>query len=240
MKTCRLGLHLLAVLFFAHLSTPGARGATAPAAPPAAGAAQRASFERLGDLLDRDEVAEGALELAALAAPVNAPAPTPAQEAILQRAVEIGRRHLKRAGESVAERNSARHLLCLARSRFAEKPFDPDGKDGELMDALSTGRSIRAPEVVGPVKAKYTAEAREKRVTGKVILEVVIDPEGCVREARVLAGLPFGLNESALAAVKGWAFEPATFSGKPVKVFLAVTIDFPSGKGEKPVEAGER
>jgi len=223
MKTCRLGLHLLAVLFFVHLSALWAQSAAAPAVPPAA---QRASFERLGDLLDRDEVAEGALELGAL---VNAPAPTPAQAAILQRAVEIGRRHLKREGESVAERNASRHLLCLARSHFAAEVFE----NGKSMSALSTGRSIDSPEVVGQVKPKYTAEAREKRVTGTVIVEIVIDREGCVQEARVLKGLPFGLNESALAAVKGWAFQPATLSGEPVSVYLVVTVNYPWGKGDK-------
>ena len=227
MRPCRLGLPLLAVLFFAHLSALEAKSPAAPTGPPAAGAAQRASFERLGDLLDRDEVAEGALELAAL---VSAPAPTPAQEAILHRAFEIGRRHLKRAGESAAERNAARHLLCLARSRFAEE-IDRDAKDGMIPAPLSTGRSIPPPEIVGQGRSKYTSEARAKRVTGEVILETVIDPEGCVREARVLKGLPFGLNESALAAVKGWAFEPAKLDGTPVRVYLVVKIHYPGGKG---------
>jgi TonB family protein len=235
MRSCRIGLSLLAVLFFAHLSALGAQSAAAPAVPPAARAAQRASFERLGDLLDRDEVAEGALELAAL---VYAPAPTPAQEAILQRAVATGRRHLKRAGESVAERNASRHLLCLARSRFAEE-IDRNAEDGMVESPLSTGRSIRTPEIVGQVRSKYTAEARAKRVTGEVIVETVIDREGCVREARVLKGLPSGLNESALAAVKGWAFEPATLSGKPVRVYLVVKIHFPGGKG-RTVDTSER
>jgi TonB family protein len=235
MRPCRFGLSLLAVLFCAHLSALWARSAAAPAVAPAARAAQRASFERLGDLLDRDEVAEGALDLAAL---MYAPAPTPAQEAILHRAVEIGRRHLKRASESAAERNAARHLLCLARSRFAEE-IDRVAEDGMILSALSTGRSIRTPEIVGQVRSKYTAEARAKRVTGEVIVETVIDREGCVREARVLKGLPFGLNESALAAVKGWAFEPAKLEGKPVRVYLVVKIHYPGGKG-RTVEAGER
>jgi TonB family protein len=233
MKSCRFGLHLLAVLFFAHLSALRAQSATAPTVPPAAGAAQRASFERLGDLLDRDEVAEGALELAALAAPVNAPAPTPAEKAILQRAVAIGRRHLKRADESLAERNAARHLVCLARSHSAEELFDPQGENGKPVAPLSADRVVDRPEIAGRVKPKYTAEAGAKRLTGTVILEIVIDREGCVREARVLKGLPFGLNESALAAVKGWAFEPATLDGKPVRVYYVATVNFLGGKGDK-------
>jgi TonB family protein len=238
MKTCRLGLSLLAILFFANLSALWAQSAAAPAAPPAARAAQRASFERLGDLLDRDEVAEGALELAAL---VNAPAATPAEKAILQRAVAIGRRHLKRADESVAERNAARHLVCLARSYSAEELFDPQGEHGKPVAPLSADRVVDRPEIAGQVRPKYTAEARAKRLTGTVILEIVIDREGCVREARVLKGLPFGLNESALAAVRGWAFQPAALDGEPVRVYFIATVDFLGGKGDKvSMKAGAR
>jgi TonB family protein len=70
-------------------------------------------------------------------------------------------------------------------------------------------------------------------LTGTVILEIVIDREGCVREARVLKGLPSGLNESSLAAVKGWAFRPATLDGEPVRVFFIATVNFLGGQGDK-------
>ena len=108
MRASRFGLSLLALLFFGDLSALRAQSAAAPAVPPAARAAQPASFERLGDLLDQDEVVEGARELTALA---HVPSRTSAQAAIVHRAVEIGRRHLARAEITKSEeRNAARHF----------------------------------------------------------------------------------------------------------------------------------
>lgn len=52
------------------------------------------------------------------------------------------------------------------------------------------------------------------------------DREGCVRDLRTLKGLPLGLEQSALAAVRNWSFEPATLAGSPVKVYYILTINF--------------
>jgi TonB family protein len=57
-----------------------------------------------------------------------------------------------------------------------------------------------------------------------VILEAIIDQEGCVTNAHVLKGLPEGLDKAALTAVKEWVFEPATLGGSPVKVFYTLTV----------------
>ncbi|PYQ26205.1 MAG: hypothetical protein DMF56_25500 [Acidobacteria bacterium] len=59
-----------------------------------------------------------------------------------------------------------------------------------------------------------------------VILEAVIDRNGNVTEARVLKGLPFGLEQSALDAIKKWRFKPGTLNGQPVPVYYNLTINF--------------
>jgi TonB family protein len=234
MRPCRCGLSLLAVLFFANLSTLWARSA---AAPPAARAPQPASFERLGDLLNQGKVVEGARELAAL---IHAPAPTSAQAAILHRAVEIGRRHLAVADARYGEVwDASRELVCLGRSLLSEELPAPLGEDGRPVPPMEIDRDTERPELVGRIKAEYTPEARQKHVVGVVILEIVIDREGCVRNARVLKGKPFGLNESSLAAVKGWSFHPATVQGKPVEVYYRLTMNFQEEEGDKaPAKAG--
>jgi protein TonB len=239
MKARRCGLSLLALLFFGDLTALRAQSAAAPAVPPTARAAQPASFERLGDLLDRDEVVEGARELTALA---HAPARTSAQAAIVHRAVEIGRRHLARADiTKSAERDAARQLVCLGRARFGEELPEPLGADGQPVPPMEIERETERPELVGHVKPEYTPEAREKQVVGVVVVKIVIDREGCVRNAHVRKSLPYGLNESALAAVKSWSFHPATVDGKPVEVYYWLTVNFQqdeSGKG--PAKAGSR
>ena len=59
-----------------------------------------------------------------------------------------------------------------------------------------------------------------------VILQAIIDTDGAVTGIQVLKSLPFGMTESAVAAVGQWRFEPATLNGRPVAVFYNLTINF--------------
>ena len=54
----------------------------------------------------------------------------------------------------------------------------------------------------------------------------VIDEAGDVRCVRPLRGLPLGLTESAMRAVKAWKFEPARIDGKPTRVFYHLSVNF--------------
>jgi TonB family protein len=72
----------------------------------------------------------------------------------------------------------------------------------------------------------YAEEARKKLITGVVIVEAVIDQQGCVTNAHVLKGLPAGLDRAAVRAVMNWVFEPATLEGSPVRVYYTLTVNF--------------
>lgn len=72
----------------------------------------------------------------------------------------------------------------------------------------------------------YTEMARRARIQGVVVLEVVVDEDGRVGEARVLKSLPLGLDRSALDAVGAWRFRPATRNGEPVAVYQILTLTF--------------
>ena len=85
--------------------------------------------------------------------------------------------------------------------------------------------------IVPPVKLyypqpRYTEEGRLSRIQGVVILEAIIDANGDVHDVKVLKGLPMGLSESAIETASQWKFEPATLEGRPVPVFLNLTIRF--------------
>jgi protein TonB len=67
-----------------------------------------------------------------------------------------------------------------------------------------------------PVAPKYTMEARRAEIEGVVRVQVTVDESGHVVSARVVSGLGYGLDESALAAAKATTFDPATQCGKPV------------------------
>jgi protein TonB len=55
---------------------------------------------------------------------------------------------------------------------------------------------------------KYTEEAKLAAVEGTVVLDLVVDADGRVRNVRVVSGLPHGLTEAAIAAAKACRFSP--------------------------------
>ncbi|HEY0782467.1 MAG TPA: energy transducer TonB [Thermoanaerobaculia bacterium] len=91
---------------------------------------------------------------------------------------------------------------------------------------LRVGGDVTRPEKLSGATPTYTDEARAARLQGVVILEAVIDENGNVTDARVLKGLPMGLDDQALTAVRTWNFKPATLAGRPVKVYYVLTVNF--------------
>lgn len=92
--------------------------------------------------------------------------------------------------------------------------------------ALRVGGDVRAPVVIKRVEPMYTEEARQHRISGIVIVEVLIDETGAVRDAVVAKDLPDGLGQAAIDAVKQWEFQPATRNGAPVPVIFNLTVNF--------------
>ncbi len=84
----------------------------------------------------------------------------------------------------------------------------------------------KMPSVAAEVRIPYPPEAREKKIEGKVVMELLIDAEGKVRSATVLSGPGFGLNEAALEAIYRFKFKPAEVDGKPVAVKIPYTYNF--------------
>jgi TonB family protein len=101
--------------------------------------------------------------------------------------------------------------------------------DGSFGDSpLRVGGNVKAPVVINRVEPIFPALAKRAGISGIVILEVIIDRTGVVKDARVLKPLPFGLDQAALDAVKQWTFRPATFHGNAVDVIFNLTINFRS------------
>ena len=58
------------------------------------------------------------------------------------------------------------------------------------------------------VQPAYPDLARRMNIAGTVKIEVVVEPNGTVKDARIVGGHPV-LASSALDAAKKWRFEPA-------------------------------
>lgn len=119
----------------------------------------------------------------------------------------------------LAMRELGDELRQGADSTRGSEPAHPTG-------ARRVGGNVRPPRAIHRVDPQYPPAAREARVQGMVILELIIDESGSVREARILKGLPYGMDQAALDAVRQWRFEPGTQEGRPVAVIFNVTVAF--------------
>jgi TonB family protein len=146
--------------------------------------------------------------------------------------VETARRYLKDAGPEGTSLKEARVLLCRARTYL---PAEPPPEPREDLEPKRVGGEVTRPEIVSSVKPVYTEEARKARTNGTVIVEAIIDEEGCVRNVRALQELPNGMTEAAMEAIRQWVFFPATLGGKPVKVYYVLNINFRVQVDDKPV-----
>jgi TonB family protein len=81
-----------------------------------------------------------------------------------------------------------------------------------------------AREVKSRIAPTYPEIARRMQISGKVRLEVVIAPDGRVKEVHPLGGHPV-LLDAATNAVKGWRFSSGSGEAKQV-----VEIDFKSAE----------
>jgi TonB family protein len=68
------------------------------------------------------------------------------------------------------------------------------------------------------VEAVYPQLARKMNITGTVKLDVVVSPNGTVKEAKVVGGHPV-LAVAALDAVRKWRFEPSAVESSGIVNF---------------------
>jgi protein TonB len=103
-------------------------------------------------------------------------------------------------------------------------PASPAG--GALAGApLRVGGNIKEPRRQNYMPPVYPDAARAANVSGVVILEVTLDPQGSVSDARVLRSVPL-LDQAALDAVRQWTYTPTLLNGAPVSVIMTVTVTF--------------
>jgi len=81
-------------------------------------------------------------------------------------------------------------------------------------------------EVLSKPPVQYTAEARQLKIQGDVVLRVTFLASGQVVVQGVVHGLGHGLDEEARRVAQQIRFRPATRDGRPVDVTTTITITF--------------
>ena len=111
-------------------------------------------------------------------------------------------------------------------------PLETQQETGEEAPVFVTG-DVQKPVKIHEVAPQYTEEARKAGLQGSVILQAIIGKSGEVERVEVLKGLPMGLSEVSVDAVREWRFSPATLDGRPVRVYFNLTINFRLGDKKK-------
>jgi len=106
-----------------------------------------------------------------------------------------------------------------------------DEKMRELKEKLAEsekayGDGDRKAKLIYKVEPEYTADAREKKIAGSVLLGVAIDHDGVPQNPQVKKSLYPSLDQSAIDAVRKWRFEPAIKNGQPVSMYITVEVYF--------------
>jgi len=73
---------------------------------------------------------------------------------------------------------------------------------------------------------EYSDDARRARLSGEVLVQLIIDENGRTRDFKIVRSLGLGLDEEALKAVQKWRFKPAMKDGKPVAIAGEVYVGF--------------
>ena len=123
-----------------------------------------------------------------------------------------------------------------------EKPLDPNATqpgaegstEGEKPNTANANNANKQPDVKKPInggmlngKAIYLPqpEAGSAEATGVVLVQVLIDEQGTVVEAKAISG-PQHLQAAAVNAAKLARFSPTTLMGEPVKVAGTISYNF--------------
>ncbi|HVR41911.1 MAG TPA: TonB family protein [Thermoanaerobaculia bacterium] len=107
-----------------------------------------------------------------------------------------------------------------------EPAAPPPVRRGDFVPPGTPG--LIEPTVVSLRRVSYPPVAKLRRIEGVVVLQVLVSETGEPLEVKVLRGIgaDVGIDEAALAAVRGGLFRPATKDGIPVKARKTVTVPF--------------
>ncbi|MBZ5651487.1 MAG: energy transducer TonB [Acidobacteriia bacterium] len=89
-----------------------------------------------------------------------------------------------------------------------------------------TGPSTTPVEIISKPNPVYTEEARQLKLQGEVLLEVLFGANGQLHVNRVVRGMGHGLDEAAVSAASKIRFKPAQHYNQPIDSTAVVHVVF--------------
>ena len=104
--------------------------------------------------------------------------------------------------------------------------YGPGSGGGFGGGAFRVGGGVTPPVPIYRVEPEFTEAARKAKYQGTVLVQIVVDADGHVKDPRVVKAVGLGLDEKALEAVKQWKFKPGMKDGRPVPVYAQIEVTF--------------
>ena len=83
------------------------------------------------------------------------------------------------------------------------------------------------PRVLERVRPVYPEEARQRRLEGRALLEVLVEVDGTVSEVRLVKSVgDEAMDRASIEAVRQWLFAPPIVAGRVVRARVVITVNF--------------
>jgi len=118
--------------------------------------------------------------------------------------------------KAVPDKLPSLHVLPTARPEsVAPHTSDPTPNNITGTDSLGDG-DIRIASVLSHPPPHPDLNVLPAGTSGDVIIDVVIDSDGHIASYTLSRGLGHGIDETVLATIQHWTFQPATRNGIPI------------------------
>ena len=126
--------------------------------------------------------------------------------------------------ETIASRDKAAASAPQAAAPPPAAPPEPEVSRGDL---VGPGPGVVEPVLLSPPRINYPPMARQQKISGRVVILVLVNEQGSVSDARVQKGVGGrnGIDTVVLDAVRSSHFRPATKNGIPVKMWRTVVVE---------------
>lgn len=104
--------------------------------------------------------------------------------------------------------------------------YEGGGSPGQPPSIFKQSQVTRRAMIVLKPSPEYTEEARRKEIIGVVVLQAVLTSTGRVVNIRTISGLPHGLTENAIRALRAVYFIPAVKDDKRVSQYIKFEYNF--------------
>jgi TonB family protein len=92
-------------------------------------------------------------------------------------------------------------------------------------ERIRVSGNVQAASLITKVTPRYPQEAKQQRIQGMVLFNVIIGKDGHIKNIDLASGPP-ALVAAAQDAVRQWVYKPMMLNGDPVEVVTQIYVNF--------------